>query len=155
MRLERYPLPAMPAHPFSPEDRHPPRLRLLLVDDSPQVLRDLRQLLELSEAVEIAAEASDGQAAVLQAAAHAPDVVVMDLEMPGMDGYEATRRIKALRPAPRVVILSVHAGVEERERARVAGADGFVVKGASYQNLLAAILGEDGSLSSIEKGEKP
>ena len=63
-----------------------------------------------------------------------PEVVVMDLEMPGMDGYEATRRIKARHPAPRVVILSVHAGPEKRERARMAGADGFVVKGANYQD---------------------
>jgi DNA-binding NarL/FixJ family response regulator len=58
-----------------------------------------------------------------------------------MDGYKATRRIKQRQGAPRVVILSVHNGSDERERARAAGADAFVVKGADYQVLINAILG--------------
>jgi two-component system, NarL family, response regulator LiaR len=72
-----------------------------------------------------------------------PEVVIMDLEMPGMDGYEATRQIKSEIPSIRVVILSVHARAEEIARARAAGADQFVTKGASYEFLLNAILTQE------------
>jgi len=121
------------------------RHRVLLVDDSPQVLQDLRLLLELQGGMEIIAEAVNGQEAVRLAADLAPDVVVMDLEMPVMNGYEATRQIKSRLPAPRVVILSVHAGPVELDRARAAGADRFVIKGARYEILLNAVLATDGS----------
>jgi DNA-binding NarL/FixJ family response regulator len=77
----------------------------------------------------------------------------MDLEMPAMNGVEATRRIKEGQLARRVVILSVHSGPEETERARAAGADSFVTKGAGYEVLLNAILGKDGSTKSFEKGD--
>jgi DNA-binding NarL/FixJ family response regulator len=124
----------------SPLDQTQRRVRLLLVDDISQVRRDLRQLLELTGLVEIVAEAGDGLEAVRLAGALAPQAVVMDLEMPGLDGYEATRRIKSQWPAVRVIILSVHAGPEEMECAQAAGADGFVVKGASYETLMQAIV---------------
>ncbi len=131
-------------------------LRVLLVDDRPQVLRDLRQLLVLTEAIEIASEATNGGDAVRLAAEVHPDAVVMDLEMPGMDGYEATRRIKDRAPSVRVIILSVHAGPEERRRARAAGADYFVVKGESYQVLVDAIRGIGGpsDAPNHRKGDK-
>jgi DNA-binding NarL/FixJ family response regulator len=116
------------------------RLRVILVDDSPHVLQDLHLLLELPGEIEIIAEASNGQEAIRLVDTDAPDVVVMDLEMPIMNGYEATRWIKSRIPAPRVVILSVHTGLEEQEKARAAGADGFVVKGAGFEVLMNAIL---------------
>jgi DNA-binding NarL/FixJ family response regulator len=116
------------------------RVRLLLADDMPQVRRDLRQLLELTGLAEVVAEADNGLEAVHLAGALAPEAVVMDLEMPILDGYEATRRIKTQWPAVRVIILSVHAGPEEVERARAAGADAFVLKGASYETLMRAIV---------------
>lgn len=118
-------------------------IRLLLADDAPQVLHDLHKLLELTGLIEIVAEARNGQEAVRLAAELGPDAVLMDLEMPGMDGYTATHAIKSRLPAPRVVILSVHAGSQERQRAQAAGADEFVVKGASYEVLVNAILGRD------------
>jgi DNA-binding NarL/FixJ family response regulator len=118
-------------------------IRLLLADDAPQVLHDLHQLLELTGLIEIVAEARNGQEAVRLAAELGPDAILMDLEMPGMDGYTATHAIKSRLPAPRVVILSVHAGSQERQRAQAAGADEFVVKGASYEVLVNAILGRD------------
>ena len=121
------------------------RPRVLLVDDSPQVLQNLRLLLELQGEMEIIAEAVNGQKAVRLAADLAPDVVVMDLEMPVMNGYEATRQIKSRLPAPRVVILSVHAGPVELDRARAAGADSFVIKGARYEILLNTVLATDSS----------
>ncbi len=130
----------MSAHTVSPIDQAPHRVRLLLVDDMPQVRRDLRQLLELSGLVEIVGEAGDGLEAVRLATVLAPEAVLMDLEMPGLDGYEATRRIKSQSDHVRVIILSVHAGPEEVRRALAAGADSFITKGASYEILLRAIL---------------
>jgi len=126
------------------------RVRVMIVDDTPQVLRDLRQLLELSGDVEVVGEARNGLEAVHLAADISPDVVVMDLEMPGMDGYEAVRQIKACQLVQRVVILSVHASPEEMDRARAAGADRFVTKGARYEILLNAILATDGSSDSFQ-----
>ncbi len=135
---------SLPANPA------PPRLRVLLVDDTPQVLHDLRQLLELSGEIEIVAEAGNGQEAVQLTASLRPEVVVMDLEMPVMNGYEATHQIKSQFPTTRVVILSVHAGAKERENARAAGADRFVVKGVRYDVLLNAILAREDSSNFFE-----
>jgi DNA-binding NarL/FixJ family response regulator len=159
----------------SPSEHVPHRVRLLLVDDMPQVLQDLRQLLELTGLVEVVGEARDGAEAVCKVVELLPDVVLMDLEMPGMDGYEATRRIKSQAGGGRahdvrahdvrahdvrahdvrahdvrahdvrVIILSVHAELEERRRALAAGADGFVTKGANYEILMDAILPKEGS----------
>jgi two-component system response regulator DegU len=133
-------------HPSAADTNFKP-VRVLLVDDMPQVRHDLRQLLELTGQIEIIAEARDGAQAVRLATELAPDVIVMDLEMPNMDGYEATRRIKQRQPALRVVILSVHAGQLEQERARAAGAEAFVMKGANYEVLVNAILGRNDSPS--------
>jgi DNA-binding NarL/FixJ family response regulator len=130
--------------------------RVLIVDDNAKVRQELRTVLALAEEVEVVGEAEDGREAIRQVEALRPDVVVMDLEMPVMDGYEAARRIKAQQPTPRVVILSIHAGAGEEERARAVGADAFVVKGADYQTFLNAILGRDGSPHpfDLKKGEK-
>ena len=135
----------MPVPPSTHTDRH--RVRVLIVDDMPQVLHDLHQLLELTGQIEVVAEATSGEAAIRLAAEHQPEVVVMDLEMPGMDGYETTRQIKDHRLSQRVVILSIHAGRQEQQRARAAGADGFITKGASYEILVDAILAEKGEYS--------
>jgi DNA-binding NarL/FixJ family response regulator len=134
-------------------------IRVLIVDDLPQVRQGLAIMLELgarsaSPKVEVVGEAQNGWEATQQAVALQPDVILMDLEMPVMDGYEATRQIKADQPAVRMIILSIHASPAEQQRARAAGADDFVVKGASYQVLVNAILGKDGSNNSFEKGEK-
>jgi DNA-binding NarL/FixJ family response regulator len=118
------------------------RKRVLIVDDNPQVLHDLRQFLEATGELEIIGEASNGLEAIHLTEELKPDVIVMDLEMLVMNGYYATREIKSRTPALRIVILSVHAGLEEQQNALLAGADGFVVKGASYEALLGAVLGK-------------
>jgi DNA-binding NarL/FixJ family response regulator len=118
-------------------------VHVLLVDDAAQVRKELGQLLELSEQVCVIGEAGNGAEAVQLASDLNPDVVIMDLEMPVMDGYQATRRIKSQVPAPRVVILSVHAGPIVEYQARAAGADHFIVKGSDYQTLLDAVLAKD------------
>jgi DNA-binding NarL/FixJ family response regulator len=143
----------MMAQTTPPTSQNHRLVRVLIVDDTLEVLHDLRQLLELSGLVVVIGEARDGQEALRLAASLSPDVVVMDLEMPAMNGVEATRHIKEGQLARRVVILSVHSGPEETERARAAGADSFVTKGAGYEVLLNAILGKDGSTKSFEKGD--
>jgi DNA-binding NarL/FixJ family response regulator len=139
--------------PFANPER--PRLRVLIVDDNPQVRHDLRQLLELTGEMEIVAEAGNGLEAVHLVGELCPEAVVMDLEMPGLDGYAATRLIKTQQPAPRVIILSVHTGSDEQEQARAAGADAFVMKGEHYEILVNAILGKNASHGSYdsEKGD--
>ncbi len=128
------------------------RIKVLIVDDNPQVLQDLRTFLELAGELEVIGEANNGLEAVRLAQELTPDIVVMDLEMPIMDGYEATRQIKSHIPPPRVVILSVYAGDKEREKARLVGADGFVVKGANYEKLIR-IINRRRNFSSEDIGE--
>jgi len=114
-------------------------LRILIVDDMPQVRQDLRLLLELSGAVEVVGEAADGRTAVAQVEAANPDVVLMDLEMPVMDGYEAARQVKARRPGCRVIAFSVHSYPQARQKAVLAGVDDFIEKGAPLEEILQRI----------------
>ncbi len=114
-------------------------IRVLIVDDMPQVRRELRTLLPLLDDIEIVGEAGDGQSAIEAAAALQPDAILIDVEMPILDGLEATRRIKQASPATRIIILSIHNDATVRAQARSAGADDFVDKGASLNTLLQAI----------------
>ena len=115
------------------------RQRVLIVDDSPQVRQELRTLLPLAGDIEIVGEAADGQEAIQMAGALCPQVILMDLEMPVLDGYEATRQIKALSPSCRVVALTVHGDESARQKAMQAGADLFLVKGVSVKALVGAV----------------
>jgi DNA-binding NarL/FixJ family response regulator len=127
------------------------RVRVLIVDDAPQVRRDLRQFLDLTGEIDVIAEAADGQQAVRLAVELSLDVIIMDLEMPGMDGFEAACQIKARQPAPRIIILSVHADPENVERAKSVGADAFIVKGVDFKILIRAILGRNGLPGSVNQ----
>ena len=113
--------------------------RVLIVDDSPQVRQELRTLLTLAGDIEIVGEAADGLEAIRLAEALQPEVVLMDLEMPVLDGYEAARQIKSRWPACRVVALTVHGYEAARQKASQAGVDVFLVKGASVETLVQAI----------------
>jgi NarL family two-component system response regulator LiaR len=125
---------------------------VVLADDMPEVLHDLRQLLVLAGGLEILGMAANGQEAIWMAEAYRPDVVVMDLEMPVLDGYEATRQIKERKLAGRVVVLSIYAGLEEQRRAYSSGADAFIAKGAAVDSLLNAIFGRNDAPFEITKG---
>jgi len=114
-------------------------IRVLIVDDVPQVRRELRTLLPLVGDIQIVGEAANGLEAIEQAAALQPDVVLMDLEMPIVDGCEATRQIKTGYPVCRVIALTIYNGEAERRRAAQAGVDAFVVKGAPMAALVKAI----------------
>lgn len=128
-------------HRFAIPSPNDSKVRLLIADDVARVLQDLRRLLQLTGGIEIVGEAQDGQAAVRLAEELHPDVVLMDLEMPVLDGWEATRRITQQGLAGRVVGLSVHADPDSVRRAREAGADALVPKGASLAELMSAITG--------------
>jgi DNA-binding NarL/FixJ family response regulator len=117
------------------------------------VREGLRTVLTLAGDIEIVGEARDGLEAVDQAQRLRPDVAVMDLEMPVMDGYEATRRIKAVCPACRVVALTIHAGEAERRSALAAGIDAFIVKGAPVETLVHAVCA--GPRAASQERESP
>jgi DNA-binding NarL/FixJ family response regulator len=114
-------------------------VRVLLADDHAIVRAALRLLVERIEGVTVVAEASDGLDALAQAQLHRPDVVVMDISMQGMNGIEATRRMKAEIPGSRVLILSSHTTEEFVQSALMAGASGYVVKDCLPLELAAAI----------------
>jgi two-component system response regulator NreC len=115
------------------------RIRILLADDH-QVLRDgLRALLESETDLGVVGEASTGQEAVELARRLAPDIILMDLGMPGLSGLDAIRAIRAERPAARIIVLSMHAGREIVMQAIQAGCDGYVPKSAAHTSLLQAI----------------
>ncbi len=116
-----------------------PLLRLLIVDDVSEVRRDLRLLLTLCGKVDVVGEAANGQEALVLAEALHPEVVLLDLEMPVMDGYEAARQLKARCPASRLVAFSVHSYAAARQKAARAGVDEFIEKGASLDEILQKI----------------
>lgn len=114
-------------------------IRVLLADDH-QLLRDaLRKVLDDDDAFEVVGEAEDGLAAVEAACRLEPDVVVMDLLMPGLNGIDATRRIVAQQPAVKVLALSIHSGRRWVLGALEAGASGYVLKADSYAELRKAV----------------
>ena len=117
----------------------PAPIRVLLVDDHAMVRRGMRDFLALHDDLEIVGEAADGAEAIERAAALRPDVVVMDLLMPGVDGIDATARIKAADP--HVEIVAITSFIEEARivAALEAGAAGFLLKDAEADELAAAI----------------
>jgi len=127
-------------------------IRVLIVDDVEQVRQDLCTFLTLSGNIEIVGEARNGLEAIRLVEALCPQVVLMDLEMPIMDGYEAARQIKVLRPSCRVIALSIHGGQAERQRAFETRVDDFIVKGAPLETLMEAIHNAP-ALGQMPKGE--
>ena len=123
-------------------------IRLLLADDHAVVRDALRQLLDQVEDLDVVAAAGDGDEAAELAARHAPDVVLMDLEMPRLTGAEATRRIVAERPETRVVILTSFSDRERILDALDAGAVGYLLKDAEPDELVRGI-------RAAARGESP
>ena len=115
------------------------KIKLLIVDDQERVRQDLRTALQLMQGLEVVGEAADGFEAVRQAEVLGPDVVLMDLKMPGMDGFEATRQIKARRLARGVVALTIYGDDAARGQAARVGVDAFVEKGTPIQALAETI----------------
>jgi two-component system response regulator NreC len=116
-----------------------PKIRVLVVDDH-RILRDgICALLEVVPDIEVVGEAANGREALDKVREVRPDVVLMDIEMPVMDGLEATRRMHRRHPAVKVVVLSQHTDSEHVLDALESGAQGFVDKGAASGELAASI----------------
>jgi DNA-binding NarL/FixJ family response regulator len=111
------------------------RLRVIIADDQPLLRAGFRSLLESAGDIEIVAEASTGEQAIGQARRHLPDVVLMDIRMPGMDGIEATRQLTRTR----VLILTAFGLDEYIIQALRAGASGFILKDTRVEDLLHAV----------------
>ena len=111
--------------------------RVLIVDDSVRARAAMRHLLTTWPEIAVVGEAANGQDAVRLVAESRPDVVLMDLEMPGLDGVAATRLIKQQWPTVTVVVLTMYAA--QQADALAAGADAFVIKGSAAERLLAAL----------------
>lgn len=113
-------------------------IRLLLVDDHEVVRRGIVMLLELEDDMEVVGQAGDGEEAVDLALAHCPDVVLMDVQLPGINGLEAAARIMAQQSA-RVVMLTALKDDEVLEQALRSGVSGFVLKSAAPEEILYSI----------------
>jgi len=113
-------------------------LRVVLADDHPFYREGLARLLEQS-GIDVVRSVPNGEAAIQAVEELAPDVVVMDLNMPGLSGMEATRRLTAMAPATRVLVLSVSAQEEDVTEAILAGARGYVLKDGPVEEVVAGI----------------
>jgi NarL family two-component system response regulator LiaR len=114
-------------------------IRVLIADDHAVVRQGLRTFLELQEDIEVVQDVADGEAAVAAAERQTPDVVLMDLVMPGVDGVEAIRRIRERRPQARVLVLSSFLDDERLFPAVRAGAAGYLLKDVEPRELVRAI----------------
>jgi DNA-binding NarL/FixJ family response regulator len=121
-------------------------VRVLVADDHPLFRVGLTTALQLSGAVEIVGEAASGSEAVAAVAALQPDVVVMDLHMPGLNGIEATRQILDERPGTGILVLTMLEDDESVFAAMRAGARGYLLKGASAEEIMRAI-------EAVDRGE--
>ncbi len=149
MRAYRLTIPPAQGEPLGPPggQRRPPktiRIRLLLADDHRVLREGLRSILESRPDLQVVGEAADGEEAVELTLSLRPDVVVMDLSMPRLDGVEATRRIKEKLPEVRVIGLSMYEPTLVAQRLREAGAEAVFSKAGRIEDLLEAIRGERG-----------
>jgi DNA-binding NarL/FixJ family response regulator len=121
-------------------------IRVLIADDHPVVRDGLTTLLSSVPGFEVVAEAGTGAEAVREAVLHSPDVALVDLQMPGVDGFEATREIVRVAPTVAVLILTMHEDDDSVFTAMRAGARGYLVKGASQEEIL-------GGITAVARGE--
>jgi DNA-binding NarL/FixJ family response regulator len=124
----------------SPAGSERGRVRVLLADDQRLVRESLGTLLGLLDGIELIAAASDGEEAIALCDQHRPEIVLMDLRMPRLDGIEATRRLRERHPAVRVIALTTYVDDESVLGALRAGARGYLTKDASGEDIRTAIL---------------
>ena len=130
-----------------------PKIRVLVVDDDPDFVEAAKVSLASDRRIEVVGRAGSGEEAVRQAAALRPEVVAMDVVMPGLDGIEATRLIRKDQPECRVVLVSgsifVDRGDEGDEAARAAGASAYVVKSRAVLDLAEVVVAVAGSTENV------
>ena len=113
--------------------------RVLLADDHTLVRAGVRRILEAHAGFRVVGEVADGQAALAELARRPADILILDLSMPGMDGFETLRRVREVAPAIKVLVLSMHADPEYVARAVREGADGYLLKDSAVADLVSAI----------------
>jgi DNA-binding NarL/FixJ family response regulator len=118
----------------------PQPVRVLLVDDEPMFLEALQALLEVDARVTVVAVAANGPDAIALAVKERPDVALVDLALPGVDGFETTRLLRAQAPAVKVVVISGLSDGTEEDAAHAAGATGFLFKGGLHNEIGNAIV---------------
>ncbi len=121
-------------------------IRVLLADDHQLFREGVRSMLEKDPGIEVVGEAPNGRSALDLARETAPDVVIMDVSMPDLNGFEATRQIKAALPKARVIALSAHADRRFVSRMLEAGAHGYLVKDCAFEELTRAVQTVAGNL---------
>jgi DNA-binding NarL/FixJ family response regulator len=114
-------------------------VRIVLADDHEVVRQGVRRFLETQPSLEICAEAANGQEAVEKTLSFKPDVVILDLSMPIMNGVEATRQIRQLLPSVKIIVFSMHDFTQLADTVKQAGADAYVSKSAQVSRLYEAI----------------
>lgn len=115
-------------------------ITVLIVDDHPMFRNGLRALLEAVDKVEVVGEASDGESAIALAVELLPDVVVMDVQMPGINGVEATRQIAIAAPTVRILVLTMFDDDDTVFAAMRAGAAGYLLKDAEHEDVLRSLM---------------
>lgn len=125
-------------------------IKLLLVDDQILLLDLMEQMLKDSAEIEVVARAAEGSEAVRLAGEYQPDVILMDLLMPGMGGIEATKLIKAANPEIKILVLTTSTEIEDISEALSAGADGYILKSMGRKDLLLSITGVYRNLEIIQ-----
>ena len=122
------------------------KIKVVVADDHTILRQGIKALLDNQEGIEVVGEAKDGREAIKTIEELLPDVILMDIAMPGLNGLEATRRIKKKFPQTKVVVLTMHANEEYIFQILNAGADGYLVKETAFQDLISAI-------NAVHKGE--
>jgi pilus assembly protein CpaE len=114
-------------------------IRVLIVDDLPETRENVRKLLQFESDVEVIGQAGTGEEAIDMAQAHKPDIILMDINMPGIDGIGASQRISELVPRAQIIIMSVQSDSDYLRRAMLAGARDFLTKPFGGDELVAAV----------------
>ena len=115
------------------------QISVFLADDHPVVRNGLMLILQAEPEIKVVGQAADGHEAVKRVGKAAPDVVIMDIAMPGLNGIEATKKIRTACPAVRVLILSMHATAEHIYQALQAGAQGYLLKESAGEEVIKAV----------------
>jgi DNA-binding NarL/FixJ family response regulator len=114
-------------------------VRVVLADDHPIVRAGLRLGLEAAGEIQVVAEAADGESAISQIRAHSPDVVILDIDMPKIDGLGVARQVRSLGVQAKIILLTLHSESIYLRAAFDAGADGYILKDSGSEDVLAAI----------------
>jgi two-component system NarL family response regulator len=115
------------------------RIRAVIADDNESVRGGLRTVLETDRRIEVVGEAGDGAGAIVVSASLRPDIVLLDVRMPVLDGIRAIPGIKEACPDTRILMVTMHSDARTREEALAAGADGVLLKDESARAILAAV----------------